>query len=87
MLSHYNIKIFAFLIRIFLLKEIIPNNAYYSINFNSSQIKLKIKGGGNRNIFCPEGSFYDVNHPDKVSINKLSIHRLKVLIILLVILI
>ena len=78
MLLYYNIKIFAFLIRIFLLKEIIPNNAYYSINFNSSKITLKIKGGGDRNIFCPDRSlFYAENHPNKVYINYNSITPIK----------
>ena len=70
MFSYYNIKKFSFVIIISLLIGIIPINFYYYfINLNNQQIVLKIKGGGDRNIFCSEGSFYDINHPDYVRYN------------------
>jgi surface protein len=36
---------------------------------NSSYITIKIKGSGNKNIFCPTDSFHEENRPDIIKIN------------------
>ena len=36
---------------------------------NSSYITIKIKGSGNKNIFCPTDSFHEENRTDIIKIN------------------
>ena len=48
-----------------------PTNDIYIIKFNSSVIKLKIKGTGPNNIFCKETPFFKENYyPNEVLINE-----------------
>ena len=57
-------------IRFFIICLLLPLLSYTSsINFKLSYITLKIKGTGNKNIFCTTDSFASENRPDRVKIN------------------
>ena len=73
MFSNFNMRFFSFLIKIILLIELLSKRVSCVINLNSSYIIFKIKGTGNRNIFHPDGSFHDENHPDIVKVNNQSL--------------
>jgi len=64
--NHYLNKFIRFLI-ICLLLPVLSYNSY--INFKLSYITLKIKGTGDKNIFCKTDSFASENRPDRVKIN------------------
>lgn len=54
---------------IYLLFPALSDNNYNSINLQASYITLKIKGAGQKNIFCTRGSLAEENYPTRVKIN------------------
>ena len=62
--------VFIFLLIICLIVRIIPQNKINSEQFNSSSIKLKVKGIGYKYIFCPDNETFKINYyPNEIYIN------------------
>ena len=62
--------VFIFLLIICLIVKIIPQNKINSEQFNSSSIKLKVKGIGYKYVFCPYNENFNISYyPNEIYIN------------------
>ena len=64
------IKIMKYLLIIMIsFNQILPNNELYLINSKLSNITLKIKGTGTKNVFTSHSNFNSIYYPNKIYIN------------------